>query len=361
MKESKRYLVTGGAGFVGSNLVDELLRRGHRVRVLDNLTSGSLENLSESLSSIEFIKGDIRDTWTVREAVEGCDYILHQAALVSVPHSIQNPQTTNAINVTGTLNLLEAAREFRIKRFVFASSSAVYGDSDTLPITEKTIPAPLSPYAVSKLSAEWCTSVYSKVYGLPTVSLRYFNIFGPRQSPESDYAAVVPRFIQVISNGSNPIVYGDGKQTRDFIYISNAVSANLLSVESDQAIGGVYNVGCGNKFTLNTLIEKLEKINGVQIYPNHQAERPGDIMHSFADISRARLDLNYRPLVNFEDGLRMTTEWFKRKEKTIESGPITQLLKGSRIKIPESLTFHDDDTITSALLGTGKSRRSKGG
>jgi UDP-glucose 4-epimerase len=306
------YLVTGGGGFIGSNIAAELVNLGHKVRILDNFSTGRMENITDIIDSAELIDGDIRDFWTVREAVDGVDYILHQAALPSVPRSIQNPLTTNQVNVDGTLNLLEAARICKVKRFVMASSSSVYGDTPTLPKHEDMIPDPLSPYAVSKLANEKYCRVFYDIYGLETVCLRYFNIFGPRQDPKSEYAAVVPKFVMSLLNNEIPIVFGNGEQSRDFTYIDNAVQANLLAATAEKASGNIYNIACGGQFTLNNLLDNLCEIIGNSIEAKYDPPRKGDILHSFADISKAEKDLGYDVVVDFSEGLRKTVDWHKK-------------------------------------------------
>jgi len=312
------YLVTGGAGFIGSNIVAELLRRNHKVRVIDNLSSGRMENISGFMDEIEFVDGDIRDFWTVEEAVKGVDYVLHQAALPSVIRSVRNPLTSNEVNITGTLNLLEAARKARVKKFVFASSSSVYGESESLPKKEEMTPAPLSPYANSKLASENYCMIYDRLYDLPAVALRYFNIFGPRQDPSSQYSAVIPRFIHALLSGEQPIVYGDGLQSRDFTYVANAVDANILAAETESVRGEVFNVACGERFTLLELLEYLNEIIGTNIEAAFADERPGDIKHSLAQISKAESLLGYNISVNFKNGLKETVTHFKNgTRKTI--------------------------------------------
>jgi UDP-glucose 4-epimerase len=308
-----RYLITGGAGFIGSNLVCELLERGEQVRVLDNLSSGRMENLSPVLSEIEFVEGDIRDFWTVREAVSGCDYILHQAALPSVPRSVKNPLTSNIVNIDGTLNVLECARQEKVKKVVFASSSSIYGDSDELPKHEGMTPSPLSPYAITKLTGEYYLRVYWNLYRLPTVSLRYFNIFGARQDPNSDYSAVIPRFITALSDGINPTVFGDGEQSRDFTYITHAVDANISAATNPDLVGNEYNVACGGQYTLNELLDTLRELMGVDTEANYLAAREGDIKHSYGAGGKLEADFGFTPRVSFEDGLRETIDWFTRQ------------------------------------------------
>ncbi len=307
------YLVTGGAGFIGSNLVEALLARGHRVRVLDNFATGNRENLKPFLGQIELIEGDLRSYHIVREAVSGMDFVLHQGALPSVPRSIQDPVTTNDVNVTGTLNLLHAALDARVQRVVFASSSSIYGNSPELPKREDMIPNPLSPYAVSKLAGEKYCQVFSQIYGLHTVCLRYFNVFGPRQNPDSQYSAVIPKFIKAILCDQRPTIYGDGEQSRDFTFVENVVSANILATEVDCPPGMVMNCAAHQRITLNELVEHVNRILSKKIQPEYTDPRPGDVKHSFADIALIKKTLGYEPAVYFEDGLRRTIEWFKNQ------------------------------------------------
>lgn len=310
------YLVTGGAGFIGSHLVEGLLKRGLEVRVLDNFLTGRRENLAPFLGRIELIEGDIRDIATCQRAVDGMDYILHQAALPSVPRSIADPFTTDAINVRGTLNVLRAAVEAHIKRLVFASSSACYGDEPNLPKREGAEGQPLSPYAVSKFAGEKYLQVFTLTYGLETVSLRYFNVFGPRQNPLSQYAAVIPLFITKILRGEPPTIFGDGEQSRDFTYVANVVEANFLACKAPGASGGVFNIACAGRITVNDLAEAVNRKLGTSVRPIHTDPRPGDIKHSFADISAAERVLKYRPLVGFDEGLDETINWYKEGKGT---------------------------------------------
>jgi UDP-glucose 4-epimerase len=305
-----QYLVTGGAGFIGSNIVEKLLELRHRVRVLDNFSSGCERNLASIADQIELIEGDLRDYKTVEKAVKGIDYILHQAAVPSVPRSVADPLTSNAANIVGTLNILEAARHAGVKKLVMASSSSVYGESEELPKHEGMTPHPLSPYAVTKVTDEYYCRVYWELYRFPTCSLRYFNVFGPRQDPKSEYAAVIPRFITCLLNGESPVIYGDGEQSRDFTYVQNAVQANLLAVENDRMVGDVYNAACGDQRTLNQLLEKLQEIIGVDIPATFDAPRPGDIRHSFASIEKIK-QCGYKTTVGFEEGLKRTVAFFK--------------------------------------------------
>jgi len=309
------YLITGGAGFIGSHIVRELLRRRQTIRVLDNFSTGTEENLHDCLSRIELIRGDVRDRRVVRQAVRGIDYILHQAALASVPRSIDHPVETNQVNVGGTLSLLQAAREAGTRRFVLASSSSVYGPSPRLPKRENARPNPISPYAISKFTGEQYCRVFFQLYGLPTVCLRYFNVFGPRQNPASQYAAVIPKFILALLQGTRPVIHGDGRQSRDFSYVSNVVQANILACRVEQAGGQVINVACGRRYTINDLAARLSRLAGLRSAPVHTAPRPGDVRHSLADITKARQLLGYRPTVSFEEGLERTVAWFKRARK----------------------------------------------
>ncbi len=263
------YLVTGGAGFIGSHIVETLLQRGERVRVLDNFSTGKRENIKPFLDRIELIEGDIRSYHTVREAVDGVDFILHQAALPSVPRSVKDPITSNEVNVTGTLNILDAARDAKVKRLIYASSSSIYGDLEVLPKTEDMLPRPLSPYAVAKLSGEKYCQVFTRLYGLETVSLRYFNVFGPRQDPHSQYSAVIPKFVDLIRSGQQPLVHGDGEQSRDFTYVGNVVHANLLACEQglEELAGEVFNIACGRRITINMLIKHINDLLDTAIEP----------------------------------------------------------------------------------------------
>jgi nucleoside-diphosphate-sugar epimerase len=305
-----RVLVTGGAGFIGSNLVAELLARGHGVRVLDNFSTGHRHNLAHVEGDIELIEGDLRSYERVHHAVRGCEVVFHQGALPSVPRSVQDPITTSEVNVGGTLNVLLNARDEGVRRLIFASSSSIYGDAPGFPRTEDAAPMPLAPYPVSKLAAEQYCRVFSSVYGLATVCLRYFNVFGRRQDPASQYSAVIPRFITAMRAGQAPTIYGTGRQSRDFTHIDNAVAANLLAMDAPDAWGQVFNVACGTPHSLNELVELLNRILGSEIEPVRGAPRPGDVERSWADISRAEKVLGYEPVVDFEQGIRMTVESF---------------------------------------------------
>jgi UDP-glucose 4-epimerase len=304
------YLVTGGGGFIGSNLVQALIERGQRVRVLDNFATGRRQNLTGLENQIDLIEGDMRDPATAERAVAGVDFVLHQAALGSVPRSVQDPLTSNEVNVNGTLNLLWAAKKSRVKRFVIASSSSIYGNTPQLPKDENMLPNPISPYAVSKLAAERYTLSFNTVYGLPTVALRYFNVFGPKQDPASQYAAVIPRFITALMKGQSPVIYGDGEQSRDFTYIDNVVQANLLACSAPEAPGQVMNIACGDRYSLNTLLQLLAETMGKEVRPIYETERPGDVKHSLASIARAQKILGFSPAINFREGLKRTVAWF---------------------------------------------------
>jgi len=307
------YLVTGGAGFIGSNIARKLLERGEQVRLLDDFSTGKRENLRD-LEGAEIIEGSLLDQACLQKALEGVAYILHQAAISSVPRSVKDPLSTNEANVTGTLNLLESAKQAKVKRFVNASSCAVYGNTEDLPVTERAGIDPLSPYAVSKYTGELYAKVFAHVYGLPTISLRYFNIFGPYQDPASEYAAVIPRFILRMLEGKEPVIYGDGEQSRDFTYIDNAVEANLLACTSNQVGSGeVINVACGENYSLNRLVELLNKIMGTKYKPVYSDPRPGDVRHSLADITKAQDLLGYKSKVSFKEGLKRTVEWFSSR------------------------------------------------
>jgi UDP-glucose 4-epimerase len=307
-----RYLVTGGAGFIGSNIAERLARSGEDVVVFDNLSTGHEGNMAHFLDDITFIKGDIRNASEVRSALEGVDHVLHQAALASVPRSIDDPLLVNEVNVGGTLTVLEESRHAGVKSLVYAASSSAYGESETLPKSEDMLPAPLSPYAISKLVGEHYCSVYSRVYGLPTVSIRYFNVFGPRQDPASQYAAVIPIFVTHLLEGKSPTIFGDGEQSRDFTYVDNVVKANMLAAKWEGAAGQVMNVACGDSFTLNELYAMLRDLTGSSVDPEYADPRPGDVKHSLADISMAERLLGYSVETGFEEGLKRTVEWYKR-------------------------------------------------
>jgi nucleoside-diphosphate-sugar epimerase len=306
-----RYLVTGGAGFIGSNIVDELLRRGHQVVVLDDLSSGREENLAGVRSKIDFRTGSIIDLATVQSACRGMDYVIHLAARTSVPKSIKDPIESNSINIDGTLNVLVAARDAKVRRFVFAASSSAYGETPTLPKVETMQPEPISPYGVTKFVGELYAQVFGRVYGLENACLRYFNVFGPRQDPTSQYSGVLSRFMLAILKGEPPTIYGDGEQTRDFTYIDNIVDLTLRACESPEASGKVFNGGTSARISINEVVQLLGTITGKTIRPQYDPPRNGDIRDSQADISLARKGLGYEPLVHFKDGLKRTWDWYK--------------------------------------------------
>jgi UDP-N-acetylglucosamine/UDP-N-acetyl-alpha-D-glucosaminouronate 4-epimerase len=306
-----RYLVTGGVGFIGSNTVDELVRRGHSVVVLDDCSSGKEDNLAEIRNKITFIKGSITDIEVVRKAMHEAEYVLHLAARTSVPRSVKDPIETNKINIDGTLNVLVAAKELKVKRVVFAASSSAYGETPTLPKVETMQPQPISPYGVTKYVGELYGQAFGKCYGLENVALRYFNIFGPHQDPGSPYSGVLAKFCTAFVEDTQPIVFGDGEQTRDFTYVENAVQANLLAFEAPNVSGKVFNVGVGGRISLNAVLGELGKITGKIIEAKYEPPRDGDIRDSQADISQAREFLGYDPQVSFEEGLARTFEWYR--------------------------------------------------
>jgi UDP-N-acetylglucosamine/UDP-N-acetyl-alpha-D-glucosaminouronate 4-epimerase len=303
-----KVLVTGGGGFIGSHVAERLLADGHDVRVLDNFATGRRENLLEVVGEVELVEGDIQSFERVHSAVKGCEVVLHQAALPSVPRSVQDPLTSNASNVTGTLNVLLAARDGGVRRVVYASSSSVYGANEVLPKREDLAPNPISPYAVAKLAAEGYCRSFSEVYGLETIALRYFNVFGPRQDPLSQYAAVVPSFITAALDGPRPVIFGDGKQSRDFTYVANVVDANCLALDGPDAGGRALNVATGRSTTITALLEEIAAITGRELEPVHEPARPGEVRHSHADIQRAQRELGYEPRVELREGLIRTIE-----------------------------------------------------
>jgi UDP-glucose 4-epimerase len=305
-----RVLVTGGAGFIGSNLVDELLELGHAVRVLDNFSTGQRRNLAGGEGDVELVEGDLRSYERVHRAVRGCEVVFHQGALPSVPRSVQDPLTTSETNVGGTLNVLLTARDEGVRRVVFASSSSIYGDAPGFPRSEAQAPMPLAPYAVSKLAAEHYCRVFTSVYGLETVSLRYFNVFGRRQDPDSTYSAVIPRFIAAMLQSRPPTIYGTGRQSRDFTHVDDVVAANVLAMDAPDAAGGVFNVACGAAHSLEELVQTLSRLLEVDIEAVHSPPRPGDVERSWADIALARNVLGYEPRVDFERGLQLTVDAF---------------------------------------------------
>jgi nucleoside-diphosphate-sugar epimerase len=312
-----RYLVTGGAGFIGSNTVEELVRRGHSVVVLDDLSSGKEENLADIRNKITFIKGSITDIDVVRKAVQEADYVLHLAARTSVPRSVKDPLETNRINIDGTLNVLVAARDAKVRRVVFAASSSAYGETPTLPKVETMQPQPISPYGVTKFVGELYAQTFGRCYGLENVSLRYFNIFGPRQDPGSPYSGVLAKYCTAFLEGTQPVVFGDGEQTRDFTYVENAVRANLLACEAPNVSGRVFNIGAGGRTSLNQVLRVLAEVSGNRLEAKYDPPREGDIRDSQADISQARQWLGYEPSVLFEEGLKRTFEWYKATKKAL--------------------------------------------
>ena len=306
-----KYIVTGGAGFIGSNITRELVRLGHTVKVIDNLSTGKLENLNNISKKIKFVKGNICNLNLLQKELHGFDFVLHQAALCSVPRSIANPARTNRNNIDGTLNVLVTSRDQKIKRVVFASSSSVYGDIESEFKTEGNTGKILSPYALTKFTGEEYCRLFYKIYGLETISLRYFNVFGPAQDPDSQYAAVIPKFIKLMMAGKRPTIYGDGNQSRDFTFVKNNVLANILAAKSHPGAGEVFNIACGENFTLNQLVQLINQELKTNIKPIYTSKRPGDIKHSKAEIKKAKKTIGYQPKVYFKEGLRETIQWYK--------------------------------------------------
>ncbi|HWR17284.1 MAG TPA: SDR family oxidoreductase [Terriglobales bacterium] len=313
------YMITGIAGFIGSSLAHALLERGHSVRGIDNLSTGKIQNLAAIRDKIDFREADLLDLDAMQDACKDIDFVLHQAAIPSVPRSVKDPITSNRSNVDGTLNLLVAARDNKVKRVTYASSSSLYGDTPTLPKHEGMIPNPISPYAVSKLTGEYYMTSFYRVYGLETVSIRYFNVFGPRQDPTSMYSGVLAIFISKMLKGEQPTIYGDGEQSRDFTYIDNVVSGNLLACEAPaaQVAGRYFNVATGNRVTLNYTYSVLQKLIGYSQPPAYGPDREGDIKHSLADISKAEEHIGYKTLVKFEEGLARTVNWYRESMPTM--------------------------------------------
>jgi nucleoside-diphosphate-sugar epimerase len=311
------YLITGIGGFIGSSLARELLQRGQQVRGVDNFSTGRRGNIAPILGQIDFREADILDLDAMKQACAGMDYVLHQAAIPSVPKSVLDPIGSNRANVDGTVNVLVAARDAKVKRVIYAASSSAYGDTPTLPKHERMTPDPISPYAVAKLASEHYLTSFYRCYGLETVALRYFNIFGPRQDPSSPYSGVLAKFITQMLSGQQPTIFGDGEQSRDFTYIDNAVEANLLACQAPaaQVAGKVFNVATGRRVTLNETFKLLQSLTSYSGFPIYVAERGGDIKHSLADISAAEQHLGYKPKVNFEDGLRRTVDWYRSQGK----------------------------------------------
>lgn len=311
MKDKKeKIVVTGGAGFIGSNIVEKLVRQGHTVTVIDDLSDGRMENLNGFADKVKFVKGSITDLGMLKKEFAGAKYVIHQAAMASVPRSVKNPTRTNEVNIGGTLNVFIAAKDVGVKRVVYASSSSVYGDSEVLPKTESMALKPLSPYAAHKMMGEIYGNLCAKLYGLETVGLRYFNVFGPRQNPNSEYAAVIPIFIKKISKGEAPTIFGDGETTRDFTYIDNVVKANILACLAPNAPGNIFNIASGERISLNDLVTKISDILSKKIKPVYSGFREGDIKHSLADISKARSLLGYKVETDFETGLKKAVDYY---------------------------------------------------
>ncbi len=310
--QSRRVIVTGGAGFVGSHLAEELVNRVYHVTILDDLSTGKIENIEDLLKNdnVEFIQGSVTDLILLQKLFKGVQYVFHQAAIPSVPRSIEDPYTSHEVNMTGTLNVLLAAKAQAVRKVIYASSSSVYGDTPTLPQREDMILSPMSPYAVAKLAGEYYCQVFHYVYGLPTACLRYFNVYGARQDPNSQYAAVIPRFIRWVGSGESPVIFGDGEQTRDFTFVKDVAGANILVAESEAC--GVFNIGWGRSTSINRLAELITELVGNKIKPIHQEPRPGDIRHSLADISRAKA-FGYEPGYSLEAGLARTLRWFNTR------------------------------------------------
>lgn len=312
MSLTSKCLVTGGAGFIGSNIADELIKQGAKVVILDNLVTGSHENLAEINGDFEFIEGDLNDDEKIKKAVEGVEIVFHQAALPSVPRSIDNPLETHQACVNGTFNLLLKSKDAGVRRVIYAASSSAYGNQETLPKTETMRPEPLSPYAAAKLMGEYYCQVFYSVYGLETLCLRYFNVFGPRQNPSSHYSGVISRFVDALMTGNTPVIYGDGETSRDFTYVANTVNANINAAQTTKGIGEVMNVANGERVTLNELLEVLKKITGnSDVTADYKPERAGDVKHSQAEITRAKEWIDYQKLVGLEEGLRKTIDWWK--------------------------------------------------
>jgi nucleoside-diphosphate-sugar epimerase len=321
MSLSGTYLVTGGAGFIGSHIAAALTASGARVRVLDDLSTGHTENLEEIGGDVEFVKGGLTEPDALERALRGVEVVFHEAAIPSVPRSVEEPETTHRASVEGTFALLVAARRAGVRRVVYAASSSAYGDQETLPKTEEMRPEPLSPYAAAKLVGEYYCQVWSRVYGFETACLRYFNVFGPRQDPSSQYSGVISRFISALASGGRPVIYGDGEQSRDFTYIDNCVSANLLActAPATKASGKVFNVACGERFTVNETFRILKELTGYKGDPAYTETRAGDVKHSLADISAARKALGYDPKVDFKEGLQRTVDWYRKQSKAAKA------------------------------------------
>jgi UDP-glucose 4-epimerase len=306
-----KYLVTGGAGFIGSHIVERLVRNGQSVRVLDNFATGKRQNLAPFGNAVELVEGDLRRPADCAKACAGVEIVFHEGAVPSVPKSVEDPVTSHESNVDGTFNILMAARDARCRRLVYAASSSAYGDQPELPKRETARPAPLSPYAVNKLVGEYYLSAFTKCWGLETISLRYFNVFGPRQDPKSQYAAAIPAFVTHILREQPPTIYGDGEQTRDFTFIDNVVHANLLAASAPKVAGEVVNIACGERVSVNQIIAQINQLLGKNVKPDYVPERAGDVKHSLADISLARKVIGFEPVVSFADGLKQAIEWYK--------------------------------------------------
>ena len=316
-----QYLVTGGAGFIGSHIATRLVEDGHDVRVFDNLSTGSLGNLEHLGDQVEFIQGDLTDRERLAMAIDGAEIVFHQAALASVPRSVERPMETHAACVTGTLNLLDLSRQLRVKRVVYAASSSAYGNQPQMPKHEGQVPQVLSPYAAAKLAGELYCEAFAATYGLETVRIRYFNVFGPRQDPNSPYSAVIPKFVDAILSGQRPVIFGDGEQSRDFTYVDNVVHANLLASEAHGVSGKVYNVACGDSLNLLELLEAICRHLNRRFDPEFEAARTGDVKHSWADITAAQRDLGYEVRVDLLEGLRRTVNWYVEQYKTAIMSP----------------------------------------
>ncbi len=305
------YLVTGGAGFIGSHLVERMVADGHSVRVIDNLATGKRENLTPFLDRIDFFEGDIRNPEDCLKACDGIEVVFHQGAIPSVPKSVEQPGASHDANVNGTFNILSAARDRQVRRLVFAASSSAYGDLPELPKRENVKPQPLSPYAVQKLLGEFYNQAFVACWGLETISLRYFNVFGPRQDPKSQYAAAIPAFVTRILRGEPPVVFGDGEQTRDFTYIDNVIHANLLAANAEKTSGEAINIACGERISINKIIARINAFLGTDVQPTYEPTRAGDVKHSLADISLAKQVIGYEPIVSFDEGLKRAIDWYR--------------------------------------------------
>jgi nucleoside-diphosphate-sugar epimerase len=312
--ETLKILVTGGAGFIGSHLVDALVSQGHRIIVFDNLSSGKLSNLADVKSRIEFVPGDIRDLDLLMKILGGCDLVYHMAAMVSVNQTVKEPVVSSQINDVGTLNVLEACRKNKVRRLIFSSSSAIYGDAPELPKHEKMCSKPQSPYAVQKITGENYACIYNELYGVETVCLRYFNVFGPRQDPSSPYSGVISIFMNKAAAKESPFIYGDGNQTRDFIFVADVVLANILATKKNEAAGMAFNIGTGHQITINELWELICRINQVRILPKYAPPRQGDIKHSMASVETARTILDFNPRYSIEKGLIVTNDWYQKNQ-----------------------------------------------